>query len=151
VANDLPDTVDLLVVLVQAGLTPLHALPVLARCAPASWRPGWAAVDQARLRGTRFVDALDELTTTLGPPGVGVVEALTSSERYGHPLGPVLERLAADSRADRRRLAEADARRLPVRLSFPLVCCTLPSFVLLTIAPLLAGALGSLTLPGGRP
>ena len=36
------------------------------------------------------------------------------------------------------------ARKLPVRLSFPLVCCILPAFGLLTVAPLIAGALGSL-------
>jgi hypothetical protein len=33
---------------------------------------------------------------------------------------------------------------LPVRLAMPLVLCTLPSFVLLAIVPLLVGALSSL-------
>ena len=88
---------------------------------------------------------------TAGPSARGIVDALSSGERYGHPLGPALERLGDDARATRRRLAEAEARRLPVRLSFPLVCCTLPSFVLLTIAPLLAGAFSSLSLSGGPP
>ena len=41
------------------------------------------------------------------------------------------------------------ARRLPVRLSFPLVVCTLPSFVLLAIAPAVLGALS--TLQGTTP
>ena len=38
----------------------------------------------------------------------------------------------------------ASARRLPVRLTFPLVTCTLPSFVLLAIAPAVIGALSTL-------
>ena len=37
-------------------------------------------------------------------------------------------------------------RTLPVKLCFPLVGCILPAFVLLTIAPLIAGALRSLTV-----
>ena len=56
----------------------------------------------------------------------------------------MLDRLAVDARAARRRLGEAEARRLPVRLTFPLVSCTLPSFVLLAIAPAVLGALSTL-------
>jgi tight adherence protein C len=69
-----------------------------------------------------------------------------ASERYGAPLADALVTLAADARADRRRRAEEAARRVPVQLLFPLVLCVLPAFVLLTLAPLLAGALGSLRL-----
>ncbi len=151
VVSDLADTIDLLVVLIRSGLTPMQSIGMLAQRAPPSWRPGFAAVEDARQRGIRFVDALDELVIAVGAPGGGIVHALSSAERYGHPLGPTLERLADEGRAARRRQAEAEARQLPVRLSFPLVCCTLPSFVLLTIAPLLAGAFSSLSLSGGPP
>ena len=58
----------------------------------------------------------------------------------------MLESLAHEARASRRRQHEATARRLPVRLSFPLVVCTLPSFVLLAIAPAVIAALSSLSL-----
>ena len=70
--------------------------------------------------------------------------AVASADRDGLPLGPVLDRLAAEARAARRRLGEAEARRLPVRLTFPLVACTLPSFVLIAIAPAVLGALSTL-------
>ena len=42
--------------------------------------------------------------------------------------------------------AEEAARRVPVKLLFPLVLCVLPAFALLTVAPLLAGAHWSLGL-----
>ena len=57
---------------------------------------------------------------------------------------PVLDRLADDIRAERRRRAERQARTLPIKLAFPLVVCTLPSFVLLAIVPALLGAVSTL-------
>ena len=71
-------------------------------------------------------------------------EALATSERYGLPLGPVLDRLVDDARAHRRHQAEQAARRLPVTMAFPLVVCTLPSFVLLAVVPAVMGALVAL-------
>ena len=79
-----------------------------------------------------------------GRPGRDVARAIAGADRDGLPLAPVLDRLAADARTARRRLGEIAARRLPVRLTFPLVTCTLPSFVLLAIAPAVIGALSTL-------
>jgi pilus assembly protein TadC len=69
---------------------------------------------------------------------------LVASERYGAPLLPGLERLGAEVRLQRQRRAEEAAGRIPVRLLFPLVGCILPAFALLTVAPLIAGALRAL-------
>jgi len=97
-------------------------------------------------RGEPFAEAVRALPERLGVGMVAFADLIAGADRYGVPVGPVLESLAADVRATRRRLDEADARRLPVRLSFPLVICTLPSFVLLAIAPALIAALSSLSL-----
>lgn len=147
----LPDAIDLLVVLVRAGLTPSQAVGELARRSPDVWRPAFAAVGQQQLHPRRFVDALDELVAHAGPVAQPVLDALAAAERFGQPLAASLDRLSADGRAARRRQHDIRARQLPVRLSFPLVCCTLPAFILLTIAPLLAGALMSLTRSGSTP
>ena len=117
-----------------------------------SWRPGlrpgcaraFAAVELQAHRGRSLADALGELPRILGPPGRDLASAIAGADRDGLPLGPVLDRLATEARAARRRLGEAEARRLPVRLTFPLVACTLPSFVLLAIAPAVLGALSTL-------
>jgi hypothetical protein len=55
-------------------------------------------------------------------------------------------RALGEVRADRRRRAEEAARKVPVKLLFPLVTCTLPAFGLLTVAPLVASAVRSLRL-----
>ena len=94
--------------------------------------------------GDRFADALRQLRASLGPIAQPLVDSLSAADRYGLPLAPVLERLSFEARQQRRRDTDATARELPVRLAMPLVLCTLPSFVLLAIVPLLLGALSSL-------
>jgi len=142
--RDLPDAIELLVLTVHAGLTPHQAVRALAGSAPPSLRPAFRAVTHRLDRGSPLADALTVLGDEIGPPAGPLVDAIAGAERYGQPLAPVLERLADEARAARRRLAEADARRLPVTLSFPLVLCTLPSFVLLAIAPSVMAAISSL-------
>ena len=97
-------------------------------------------------RGTRLADALDALADRLGDAVRPMTSALVSCERYGAPIGPTLERLGVDVRLASRQRAEAAARRVPVRLLFPLVTCILPAFALLTVAPLIAGSLTGLGL-----
>jgi tight adherence protein C len=97
-------------------------------------------------RGAATGDVLAALLDACGPAVRPLVDALADHDRYGTPLGPVLDRVAIDSRLRRRRAAEEAARRLPVTLLFPLVLTTLPAFALLTIAPLLVGSFSSLSL-----
>ncbi|MCB1006710.1 MAG: type II secretion system F family protein, partial [Acidimicrobiales bacterium] len=94
----------------------------------------------------RLADALAQVPDSLGERVRPLTTVLVSSERYGVALLPALERLAVETRLERRRAAEATARRVPVKLLFPLVLCTLPAFALLTVVPLLAGSLRSLRL-----
>ncbi|MDP8938520.1 MAG: type II secretion system F family protein, partial [Actinomycetota bacterium] len=89
---------------------------------------------------------LDDVPARAGEAVRPLVAALIASERYGAPLVAGLERLAGEVRADRRRRAEEAARKVPVKLLFPLVACTLPAFALLTVAPLVASAVRSLRL-----
>jgi len=139
----LPDAVELLVMCVSAGCSPTQAVVLLAARAPPALRAVFAEVELRLHRGRSLAEALGALTAA-GPMGRDVASAIAAADRDGLPLAPVLDRLATEARAARRRQGEADARRLPVRLTFPLVLCTLPSFVLLAIAPAVLGALSTL-------
>jgi tight adherence protein C len=141
---DFPDALDLLVLAIRAGYLPAQAIVEVVPFLPATLRPAFASVGAAMHRGERFADALRTLEADVGTIAQPLVDSLAAAERYGSPLTPVLERLAFESRQQRRRDADASARELPVRLAVPLVVCTLPSFVLLAIVPLLLGALSSL-------
>lgn len=145
----LPEAIELLVVCLGAGCTPVQAVEQLVDLAPPPIRPAFAAVGQRLHRGAGVADALTELTTHCGPRALPLVTTVATAVRDGLPLAPVLDRLTDDARAGRRRQGEAAARRLPVQLAFPLVVCTLPSFVLLAIAPAVLGALS--TVRGSTP
>lgn len=140
----LPDAMELLVLSVRAGLTPFQAVCDLATFDEPTVGDAFADVVRRTERGHAFADALAALPERLGPGAGGLADVIATSDRHGLPLGPMLDQLAAEVRAARRRLDQADARKLPVRLSFPLVACTLPSFVLLAIVPPVIAALSSL-------
>ena len=144
--RDLPEVADLLVLAVGAGLTVPLAVAAVSRRAP-----GPVAAELARVMdevdlGQRLSDALADVPSRVGDDVRPLIAALVASDRYGAPLLDGLVRLSGELGADRRRRAEEAARRVPVKLLFPLVFCTLPAFALLTVAPLLAGALRALRL-----
>ncbi|HZN13291.1 MAG TPA: type II secretion system F family protein [Acidimicrobiales bacterium] len=141
----LPEVVDLLVLAVGAGLTVPLALDAVARHGGDLAGELGSAVAASR-RGHRLADALDALPARAGEPVRPLVAVLVASERYGAPITAGLERLAAEVRATRRRRADEAARKVSVKLLFPLVLCILPAFALLTVAPLIASALRSLRL-----
>lgn len=141
-----PDFVDMLVLTIRSGCTPVQAIRTLRGSAPEALRAAVIAVDRHVADGQRFADAIRILAVELGPIAQPLSDSLALADRHGTPLAPILDRLADETRAHRRRAADVSARQLPIRLSFPLVGCTLPSFVLLTIVPLMAGTLSS--LPG---
>ncbi|HEX9260196.1 MAG TPA: type II secretion system F family protein [Acidimicrobiales bacterium] len=147
----LPDVIDLVAVALMAGLTPRLALPRLAQLAPAPFDAAFAAVLERLDHGARLADAWPALADELGDEARPLAAALSAGDRYGVPLGPALDLLASEARHARRRHAEASARRLPIRLAFPLTCCILPAFLLLTVVPVLGRALDQLPHSGGEP
>jgi len=145
-ARELADVIDLFALAIGSGLNLRLAVVAVASRAPPSWVDPLKAVVARIERGIGVADAVDQLPAMTGEHVHPLVSALVSSDRYGTPLLPSLDRLAGEARLDRRRHAEEAARRVPVKLLFPLVLCILPAFGALTVAPLLAGALGSLSL-----
>ena len=144
IERDYPAAIDLIVLAVRAGHLPLAAIAGALPHFPAAVRPAFAHVVQQCATGRRFADALASLPAALGPMASPLADGLAAADRYGLPLAPVLERLAGEAHQRRRRHADALARQLPVRLAVPLVLCTLPSFVLLAVVPLLLAAMSSL-------
>jgi tight adherence protein C len=144
VRHALPDLVDLLVLASSAGMSLPVAHPLVARHTPDPVGPALVAAHDATLLGRPRADALLAELAPLGDRAHALAHVLVDHLRYGVPLLPGLERTGLELRLDRRRRAELDARRVPVRLLAPLVTCVLPAFALLTVVPLLAASLEAL-------
>ena len=144
VAAAYPDALELIVLAVRAGHLPAAAIRAAAPHLPPAVAEAFADVLAQVDSGQRFADALAALRHSVGPAASPLVDSFAAADRYGLPLAPIVERLAAEARHQRRRRTEAVARQLPIRMAAPLVLCTLPSFVLLAVAPLLLAAISSL-------
>ncbi len=129
-------TIDLVTVVLGSGGTVGEALRVVARDGPPAIRSEVAALVERARRGQPMVDVLLVLPETMGEAYRPLSDALLSAERDGAPVGTLLVRLADEARHLRRRRTEAEARRLPVRLLFPLVACALPAVVIGAVLPL---------------
>ena len=144
VVRELPDVVDLFALSFSAGLT----VPLAARAVGEVGHGLVAesirmAADQVDT-GLRWSEALRGVLDDLGDPVRRLIRLLLDMLDGTDP-GGIIEQIAVEARRDRQRRAEVAARRVPVRLLFPLVTCILPAFGLLTVVPLVAGSFQSLT------
>lgn len=139
----LPDVVDLVALGVGSGLAVGPALALVAPHVDAPLGPALRAADDRLRHGAPLAAALAPLVAST-PTARPLAALLVAAQADGAPVVDALVRLADDLRADRRRAVETRARQVPVRMLFPLVLCTLPAFVLLTIVPPIVAALGDL-------
>jgi len=142
--TQLSNATDMLSVLLLSGMTTPQALQQLHHYLDEPCRAVFFDCGQLLSHGSRFHDVVRQLSSTFGSPAFALCEALLASERDGIAVGPLLERLSAVTRQQRRQELDAAARQLPVRMAIPLVICVLPSFVLLGVVPLFVGSLSGL-------
>jgi len=140
-ARQIPEFIDAVVLLMLSGSTPAQSLIAVPTWLEPPLREIIADVSHQLLRGNRLSDCVTSLRQLIGSPALALVDALLSADRDGQSIANTLDRLSNESRTQRRRQLDADIRRLPVRLTFPLVCCILPSFVMLGVVPMIATAL----------
>lgn len=73
-----------------------------------------------------------------------LAQAIESGFTDGLPLVNTMNRIVDDTRNALRHRSDMLIRQLPTRLSFPLVFCILPSFLFITVLPLLLNTLSRL-------
>jgi len=136
-ARELPDTLDLLRVAVQAGLSPARAMgEVGARASgllAAELRDGARRVGL----GVPMEVVLDRLERRCPLPAIAAtVTAMRRAVRHGAPLAPALAALAADARADRARVLREGAARAAPKIQLVVALALVPG-VLLQLAAIL--------------
>ncbi|TRW17306.1 type II secretion system F family protein [Glacieibacterium frigidum] len=139
ILNGFPDTLDLMLVCVEAGLgidacftrvgqEVRRSHPLLAA--------QFALVALELRAGRSRADALRGLVRRTGVPEIGsFVTLVIQSDRLGSSIGQALKCYAIEMRESRKMRAEEKAHRLPVLISIPLVAFMLPTMIAVLILP----------------
>ena len=93
-------------------------------------------VSQQLLSGNPLAIALQPLADMQDPLGAVVADTLIAAYKDGQPIREAAHVLATEARNAQRHVVETRVQQLSTKLSLPVVFCILPSFVLLTIVPL---------------
>jgi Flp pilus assembly protein TadB len=131
---DLATFLDAVVVGLEAGLTFERALAALVERAPSFGRLS----DARRLLADLVLGrSLPEALRGFGRGGddARVAALVVAATRFGAPLAELLVIQADALRTTERRRAEAEARRLPVLMLFPLSLTILPALLLVFLGP----------------
>lgn len=123
----------------SAGLTPTAALDRAGRRVGGEVAAEVAGV----LRRGRRVGLPAALAGASGQSG-RLCGVIASALATGAPLQVAVGAYVASERRERRVVALAAARRLPVRLLFPLALLILPGFMVMTVGPALIAAVDRL-------
>jgi Flp pilus assembly protein TadB len=144
VRRDLPHVVTLFASSLRGGAAPGEAVAVVCAALPG------AAADRLQGVGARLALGSDPVRVweslaadrELAPLGRTMARAQTT----GAPVTRAVERLADELARTARADVEERARAVGVKAALPLGLCLLPAFLLLGIAPLVAGLMSSLDL-----
>lgn len=132
----LPDALDMLTICVEAGLGFDAALAQVARHTPGPLAGEFARVLQEMQIGksrSEAMRAMGERTTV--PELRAFVSAMIQSAELGIPVAHVLREQAKEMRIRRRQRAEAQAQKIPVKITFPLILCLFPALLVIVVGP----------------
>ena len=141
----LPDLVDLLTVMIEAGLS----FPQAMRMSAGQFDPPLG--DELRLTlqeqtmGLSIDEALGHMADRADTPAMrSFVRAMSQGERMGISLGQIMRNLAHEMRARRRSKAEERAQKTPVLMLFPLVFLIFPAIFIVLMTPAVIGLVHNL-------
>jgi len=139
---DLATLLDAVIVGLEAGLTFELALTALVTRAPMVARLPEARRLLADLALGRGANEAFFAFGSAGPTEARVAALVRAATRFGSPLANLLVTQADALRTSDRRRAEAQARRLPILMLFPLAVCVLPALLCVFLGPPLLSLLG---------
>lgn len=134
-----PDTLDLLLICVEAGMSIEAALQKVSQ------EVGSSSVELAEELSILVAElsylperrlAYEGLSKRVNYPGVkSVMTAMIQAERYGTPLGNALRVMAKENRDLRMSAAEKKAAALPAKLTVPMILFFLPVLFIVILGP----------------
>jgi tight adherence protein C len=136
VDRSLPDLIDLLCVMVEAGMGFTAALRMAATQQEGPLSDELRLTLQEQTMGLGIDEALAHLAERCQTPAVlAFVRAMTQGERMGISTGQIMRALSHEMRARRRAAAEERAQKAPVKMLIPLVFLIFPSIFIILMTP----------------
>lgn len=141
IRNGFPDTLDLLVVCVEAGLgfdiairrisnEMRHSHPIIAE--------EFGIISAEIGAGIDRINSLKSFADRTGLNDIqGFVALLSQSIRFGTSIGDTLRIYSEDFRDKRMQMAEEMAAKVSTKMIFPMVLCFFPSFFIIAGGPIM--------------
>ena len=138
VRAELPDTLDLLAVSVEAGLGFDAAIGKVIEHMDGALAEELALVLGEMRVGESRQDALKKMAERVPAPEVAAfVRSIIQADQLGISLGRILRVQAADTRLRRQAAAEERAMKAPIKMLFPTVLFIFPAMFLVILGPAL--------------
>ena len=142
ILRDMPDTLDLLAISVEAGLGFEGAMGVVCESFSSPLADEFARTLREMELGLPRREALQNLKHRTEVPELSnFVLTLTQADALGMPIGRVLKTAAEEMRSKRRQWAREKAAKLPVKILFPLVLFIFPAIYVVLLGPAASGIL----------
>lgn len=134
--RDLPDSMDMLTISVEAGLAFDAAVSQVARNTEGPLADEFFRVLQEMQIGKGRSEALRALGERSNVPELRTfTAAMVQADAFGIPIAQVLRVQAKEMRVKRRQRAEEKAQKVPVKILFPLIFCILPTLFIVILGP----------------
>jgi len=136
VLGTLSDTLDLLTISVEAGLSLNAAIAQVVQNVPGVLSSEFARMLQEIQLGVPRSEAFRQLAERTDVDELNSFAlAMIQADVFGVSIANVLRTQASQLRIKRRQAAEAKAQQTPVKIVFPLILCILPALFVVIIGP----------------
>jgi tight adherence protein C len=136
ILRTLSDTLDLLTISVEAGLSLNAAIAQVVQNVPGVLSSEFARMLQEIQLGVPRSDAFRQLAERTDVDELNAFAlAMIQADVFGVSIASVLRTQAEQLRIKRRQAAEAKAQQTPVKIVFPLILCVLPALFVVIIGP----------------
>jgi tight adherence protein C len=137
---DLPDTIDLMAISVEAGQGLEGAMQTVCSHFDSPLSEELSRTLKEMELGLARRDALQNLKRRTEVAELSnFVLVLTQADALGMPIGRVLRTQAAEMRSKRRQWAREKAAKLPVKILLPLTLFIFPAIMVVTLGPAIPG------------
>ncbi len=136
IIKTLPDALDLLTIIVEAGMGFDGAMAKVADKWDNEISKGFSKVVQEMRLGVVRREALKNMEKSMGVPDVTTfIAAIIQAEQLGVSIAKILRVQSEQMRVKRRQRAEAMANKAPIKMLFPMVFLIFPSLFIILLGP----------------